>query len=118
MWRVLVAGLVGAASLVLGVQWQPVWVALAAGGGTGAVALATWLLGRRRESGTVATSEAGKLWDAYDRVMVRVESDNSTLREDNAKLRERVAVLEAEVERLLPLEREVERLRGIVNGHD
>lgn len=115
MWRIAGAGLLGATGFMLGASWQPVWVALAGGGGVALAGLWQWLHARRTSSGTVRTSEAGKLWDAYDRVMVRVESDNTTLREDNAKLRERVAVLERETDRL---EREVERLRGIVNGHD
>lgn len=117
MWKLLWLALSGG-GVLLGAQWVPVWVALAGTTGVAGTALVTWLLGRRRQSGTVRSSEAGELWSAYDRVMERVERDNSSLREENGKLRERVAVLEREVDRLLPLEREVERLRGIVNGHD
>lgn len=102
-------------TLLAGVAWEtPAGAVLAAAATAG---LAWWAV-RRRQSGTVRSSEAGELWTAYDKVMERVERDNAQLREDNGKLRERVAVLEREVDRLLPLEREVERLRGIVNGHD
>lgn len=115
VWRF---GLFGVAGALLGVQWGPVWVALAGGSGVAATALVTWLSNRRRQAGTVRSSEAGELWSAYDKVMERVERDNSQLREENGKLRDRVAVLEHEVERIPGLEREVDRLRGIINGRD
>lgn len=108
MWRFGVFGLTGA---LLGVQWGPVWVALAGGSGVGLTALATWVLGRRRESGTVATSDAGTLWAEARSLM-------TDYREENGRLRERVAVLEKGREedrrRIYDLEDEVRHLRAVV----
>lgn len=102
-------------AVLLAADWQPVWVALAGGAGVAATGLASWLLARRRESGSVRTSDAATLWNAYDRIMDRLTSEVE-------QLRERIAVLEAENaeyrhcrERVAVLEAEVARLRGQVD---
>lgn len=110
-------------SVVLAFDWQPVWVGVAGGTGVGLTALFSWLVARRRESGSVATSDAGTVFGAYDRAFERVEKEVLRLDEDNSRLRERVAVAEAELvqhrnckERIAALESEVDRLSGLVNG--
>lgn len=110
--------------LIYGAAPNPVITVLAGSIGAATVtAGGAWALARRQQSGTVTTSSADSLWSAYDKVMVRVEADNTTLRaevrelrEDNGKLRERVAVLERDNERIPDLEREVGRLGRMVNG--
>lgn len=111
MWRIAGAGLIGAVGLLFGVQWQPVWVALAGGAGVGATALVSWLLGRRRESGSISTSDAATLW-------AETRSLLGDYREENGRLRERVAVLEQGREedrrRIHELEDEVRHLKSVV----
>lgn len=117
MWQLLLPSALVASS-------QPVWVALASGVGVAVTALVTWLVARRRESGSIETSDAGTVFGAYDRAFERVEREVLRLDEDNSKLRERVAVAENQLaqhrnckERIAALEAEVERLSGLVNGH-
>jgi hypothetical protein len=86
VWRLAVFFLAGG-GVWLGVQWGPVWTAAAGGAGVAFTALVTWLLGRRRESGTVETSDASTLWAEAREIM-------RDRREENAVLRERIAVLE------------------------
>jgi hypothetical protein len=83
-----------------------VMVALITGG-------ASWLVAKRTASGTTATSQAGELWGASEAIRkagedIRAEmrSDMIAMREDNAKMRERIAALEAVVTQLR------EELRG------
>lgn len=100
-----------------------VWAAL----GTVVVAAVTVggsvFVARRNTSGSAKQTDAATLWTAYDKHLERLENDNRelraevrTVREREGALRERVAVLERETSRIPDLEREVERLRGIVNG--
>lgn len=84
----------------------------------------TWLVASRKESGSVERSDAGTVFDAYDRAFERVEREVLRLDEANGRLRERLAAVEHEnaelrlyKDRVAVLEAEVERLRRIVNGH-
>lgn len=125
MWRIAGAGLIGAVGLLFGVQWQPVWVALAGGAGVGATALVSWLLGRRRESGSISTSDAATLWAESQAMRRELREEVVARREEVVHLREDLASAKSEVvglrgeladtrTELAGARVEIERLRGML----
>lgn len=115
MWRFGVFGVAGA---LLGVQWGPVWVALAGGSGVGLTALATWVLGRRRESGSISTSQAETLWEAAEQIRVELREEVVARREEVVHLREELNTSRSEVvslrTELADARAEIGRLHGML----
>lgn len=95
-----------------------VWVALAGFAGVLATAVASWLIARRGTSGSVRTTEAATLWASAEQIRLELRDEVERRTEDNARLRERVSVLEVEQakyqgckERVAALEAEMRRLK-------
>lgn len=84
----------------------PIIVAAIAGMAAG---VSPYLIERRKGSGSVATSDAGKVFEAATAYMSRLAEDNSQLRGENSALRIRIDVLEV---------REQECIRQIGVLHD
>lgn len=59
-----------------------------------------WWINRRRQSGSIRTSEAGELWTAYDRIQERTERALERTEGKLAAAEGRIAGLETEVVRL------------------
>jgi uncharacterized small protein (DUF1192 family) len=98
---------------VLGVEVQPILIALAGGVGAVLVALIGWFATRRTTSGTVATSDAATLWNVAKQLIDDLKAEVERLRAELGVARDRERELQS---RLDALESEVARLRRDVNG--
>jgi len=79
-------------------------------------AYVTWMVAKRKSSGTVQTSESGELWEAWSKLQAAADqlredmaAELITVREENKMLRGEVDTLKAEIRTLRDKVRNLER---------